>query len=246
MVDNMRYVGFLSAKALLRIINEKNLALARDQNPLTRLPGNTRIYEFVSQALASRTDASVLIYFDFDNFKPFNDTYGFRAGDRAIQLFADLLQREMRREDQFVGHIGGDDFFVGVRNGDLSSACTLATSVATRFAEDVRSLYDATDRDRGYIFAKGRRGRRHRFPLLSVSAAVLAITQSAEHGSMDSVLSAISTLKKVAKDSRGRIAAAILMPGGTVQTFDVSNAGGTRESEAGSPVAPFSWRPARV
>lgn len=61
-----------------------------------------------------------------------------------------------------------------------------------------------------------------------------------------SVLSAIGTLKKVAKDSRGRIAAAILMPGGTVQAFDVADAAGVREGDAGSSVATFSWRPARA
>jgi len=206
-VENQRYVGFLSARSLLRIINEKNLALARDENPLTRLPGNTCIYEFVSEALASQSEASVLIYLDFDNFKPFNDIYGFRAGDRAIQMFAEVLKREMNRDGHFVGHIGGDDFFVGIKGGSLDSACRLVATVASRFREDVRSLYDPADRKRGWVIARDRRGRRHRFPLLSVSAAVLGVGPTQAHPLMDAVLATISRLKKVAKEDDSHVAA---------------------------------------
>ncbi len=84
MVDNLKYVGFLSARSLLKVLNEKNLRIARDQNPLTRLPGNTCIHEYVSNALHDVLQSFGLVYFDFDNFKPYNDTYGFRKGDRII------------------------------------------------------------------------------------------------------------------------------------------------------------------
>ena len=83
-VEDMKYAGFLSAPALLKILNEKNLSAARDQNPLTKLPGNTRIYEYISEALQNREEQYALIYFDFDHFKPYNDKYGFRNGDRVI------------------------------------------------------------------------------------------------------------------------------------------------------------------
>ena len=240
-VENQRYVGFLSARSLLRIINEKNLTVARDQNPLTRLPGNTCIYEFVSEALAARTEATVLVYLDFDNFKPFNDIYGFRSGDRAIQMFAELLHREMDRDGHFVGHIGGDDFFVGITGGDLEAACRSVASVAAQFGEDVRSLYDAADRKRGCMVARDRSGRRRRFPLLSVSAAVLGVAPHGEHPPMEAVLSTISRLKKVAKESDRHVAAGHLGADGSVRLAGATGAGARPTPEApGSPAADAS------
>ena len=67
-------------------LSEKNIAIARDQNPLTKLPGNTLITAYISETLNDLENTYVYVYFDFDNFKPFNDSYGFRIGDRAILL----------------------------------------------------------------------------------------------------------------------------------------------------------------
>lgn len=69
----MRYAGFLSASSLLKIINEKNIETARDQNPLSGLPGNTVIYEYVSNAMEDLKSFH-FVYFDFDHFKAYNDT----------------------------------------------------------------------------------------------------------------------------------------------------------------------------
>lgn len=77
-INDNKYFGFLSARSLLRVISEKNLALARDQNPLTKLPGNNLINEYLDRALAEGATSHVIAYIDFDNFKPFNDKYGFR------------------------------------------------------------------------------------------------------------------------------------------------------------------------
>ncbi|MEI6560432.1 MAG: GGDEF domain-containing protein, partial [Rhodospirillaceae bacterium] len=83
LVDDFEYVGVLSAASLLRVVNEKNLALARDQNPLTRLPGNSSINDHITAALETAGSSWIFAYFDLDNFKPFNDRFGFRQGDRA-------------------------------------------------------------------------------------------------------------------------------------------------------------------
>src|SRR5258708_6106593 len=115
---DMRYAGFLDSRTLLNVISERNLAAARDQNPLTRLPGNRRIYEFVSRALGEEETPYVMAYFDFDHFKPFNDKFGFRQGDRALILFAEMLVKSLVGDQYFVGHIGGDDFFGGARDVD--------------------------------------------------------------------------------------------------------------------------------
>ncbi|MCD8476564.1 MAG: diguanylate cyclase [Sulfurospirillum sp.] len=103
-------MGYLSSRVLLEMINEKNIVDAKDQNPLTGLSGNRIINEFVSTAMESK-EKVMMAYFDFDNFKPFNDYYGFRKGDRAITLFADILRSAVGLEECLVGHVGGDDFF---------------------------------------------------------------------------------------------------------------------------------------
>ncbi|MDZ7641484.1 MAG: GGDEF domain-containing protein [Desulfurivibrio sp.] len=90
--DNGRYQGFLNANALLKLLSDKNLEEARNQNPLTRLPGNFLINRFISDALGDLENEYIYVYFDFDNFKPFNDKYGLRQGDRAILMFADILE----------------------------------------------------------------------------------------------------------------------------------------------------------
>ncbi len=209
-VDNASYVGFLSAQSLLQILNEKNLALARDQNPLTRLPGNTLIYEVLSQALQSGDYDNTIGYFDFDHFKPFNDCYGFRAGDRAILLFAELFQKLMLREGTFLGHIGGDDFFALVKQTPLVQLVPLVSELVSRFASDVSSLYTEVDRQRGFIEANDRLGRTRRFPLLTVSAALLYIPAGPPRGPLDTIVSAVAAMKRTAKTAPGRLCIGVL------------------------------------
>jgi diguanylate cyclase (GGDEF)-like protein len=207
----LRYAGFLSANALLRLINEKNLLAARDQNPLTRLPGNTRIYEYLSNVLAGSDEVHVVAYMDLDSFKAFNDVYGFRAGDRAIVLFAELAMRHLLREDSFLGHVGGDDFFLGVRGRSPEEVAADLAVMLGRFAEDASSLYEAADRERGYIETNDRAGARRRFPLLTASAAVLTVPAGRRCSSMDAVVRAFAELKEQAKSSRTRVVQATLL-----------------------------------
>lgn len=210
-VDNMKYVGFLSAHSLLRVINEKNLAAARDQNPLTKLPGNNLIHEYVSDVLAATDQDAVLAYFDFDNFKPFNDKYGFRLGDRAILLFAELLSKALPRETCFPAHVGGDDFFGGFRGLDYDDALRITREVAATFRRDVESFYDDETRACGHIVGQDRVGNVVRFPLMSVSAAVVHLPAGRPVHTVDEVSQLIAELKKEAKKSPDKVAAGALM-----------------------------------
>ncbi|MBF0204244.1 MAG: GGDEF domain-containing protein, partial [Desulfamplus sp.] len=174
-IENMKYAGFLSAPALLKILNEKNLAAARDQNPLTKLPGNTRIYEYISEALQNREEQYILTYFDFDNFKPYNDKYGFRNGDRVILYFADLLKKYSQIPNRFVSHIGGDDFFMGIRRENSQSLYNEMVELADKFRKDVESFYDEEAIKDGFTVSYDREGNIKRFNLLSVSIVILEI-----------------------------------------------------------------------
>ncbi|CAA7615847.1 GGDEF domain-containing protein [Magnetospirillum sp. SS-4] len=207
-VDATRYVGFLSAHSLLRVINEKNLAAARDQNPLSRLPGNTVILEWVSRALEAAEQAYSMVYFDFDNFKPFNDKYGFRLGDRAILLFAESLSRATNRVGGFAGHIGGDDFFAGFRTTDTEAVMTICRDLVEGFGRDVESFYDDETRQRGHIAGKDRLGNPATFPLMTVSAVVVHLPAGRRSRTIDEISRLISSMKTVAKTSPDHMASA--------------------------------------
>ena len=199
-----RYRGFLHARSLLKIINEKNLSLARDQNPLTKLPGNILIQEYL--ASASEPAATYhFAYLDFDYFKPFNDTYGFRTGDRAILMFADILRGAFGRAGRFVGHVGGDDFFVGFTDVSADDAVTELRTVLAKFKNDVESLYAPEDRRKGYIFAKSRAGKRARFPLLTISGAMIHKPAGQPLPPIDHLSATIADAKKAAKESEEKI-----------------------------------------
>ncbi|WP_150525540.1 GGDEF domain-containing protein [Roseibium sediminis] len=173
--ENFRYAGFLSATSLLKIIHEKRLLEAQDQNPLTRLPGNAAVARFLIEA-ADKTDTlRHLCYLDFDNFKPFNDRYGFRQGDRAILMFGELLQRTVNISNCFHGHIGGDDFFVGLVGQSRETVLEHMEKLKTAFRRDIESFYSPEDRARGHIVSRDRFGVEREFPLLDCSVSVLSI-----------------------------------------------------------------------
>ncbi len=204
-VQESQYGGFLHARSLLKIINEKNLQLARDQNPLTKLPGNILIQDYLASAANDEGAKYHFAYLDFDYFKPFNDKFGFRTGDRAILMCADILRSAFNREGRFVGHVGGDDFFIGFHETEREVAVAEVREVVEKFRRDVESLYPAEVRRNGYIKGISREGKRQRFPLLSISGAVLEKSADKTLPSMDVFSSLIAEAKKHAKQSEERI-----------------------------------------
>ncbi|WP_373034778.1 GGDEF domain-containing protein [Sulfurimonas sp.] len=194
------YYGFLSARAIITIMNEQNLLFAREQNPLTKLPGNTMIEKYIWEASRSK-EKFLLCYFDLDNFKAFNDVYGFRNGDRVIQLFADILRKNLPTEF-FKAHIGGDDFFAGVKSDEKEdfNFITDVNNVVKKFTNDVIEFYSQDDKNRGYILSKDREGNKKQFPLLTVSASILIIHEKTNKRSIENINNILSIQKKVAKD----------------------------------------------
>lgn len=212
MVDDMKYVGVLSTKALLKLINEKNIALARNQNPLTKLPGNTMIHEYFSESLSNFKSTYHLIYFDFDNFKPYNDQYGFRNGDRLILMFADLLKKAGFSEKRFVGHVGGDDFFLGIKDAKRSEVIREMMELASRFKKNAESFYDSNALEKGFMTGKDRAGIVREIPLMTVSIAVLELPLNADRScSIEDAANIIALLKKEAKRSEQGISSASIM-----------------------------------
>lgn len=211
MVDRMKYAGFLSAASLLRIIHEKNIETARDQNPLSGLPGNTVIYEYVSNAMEDLKSFHFFIYFDFDYFKAFNDIYGFRRGDRAILLFTDILKKLRSETGLFAGHIGGDDFFMGIASMGLSEAAGIVSGIIEEFRKNVESFYEPDAISNGFIESRDRSGNMARFPLMTVSAVMLKIQGNRKSiYSSEHISGMIARLKPVAKGRADKLCIACI------------------------------------
>ena len=207
--NNGAYGGFLSTPSIIRALHERTLARAQDENPLTRLPGNALIGDYLTGCLNS-DDAITITYLDFDNFKPFNDIYGFRQGDRAILLFAQILRDYENRHAWFVGHIGGDDFFAAIPHIPADHARQQVSKLIQQFTDDARSFYDAEARAQGYITGPDRDGNLRQFPLLSASAVVLPLPQGIKSFTVDDISTAIAQFKKQSKAAPDRIAVATL------------------------------------
>lgn len=140
-------------------------------NPLTFLPGGPAIEDEASSRIRAGGPLA-FFYMDIDNFKAYNDNYGYLAGDAAIRLAAQVLtevQSAFTGEDIFVGHIGGDDF---VLMCDPARAEEVACSIAEKFDAASRGLYSQADRERGAIFARDRAGNAREYPLMSLTIAI--------------------------------------------------------------------------
>jgi diguanylate cyclase (GGDEF)-like protein len=207
-VRDRRFAGFLSSRALLGIVSENNIATARDQNPLTRLPGNQMIVDTTARAVLDSGTAYAIAYFDFDNFKPFNDAYGFRQGDRALLLFANLLSTRLPNQDVFVGHLGGDDFFACLKNHSADTARPIIEPLLSAFRKDIESFYGAEARQLGYLHAMDRQGAERRFPFMRVSCAILDLPIGRHTITVDALSIYLADVKKAAKISADGIAIA--------------------------------------
>jgi EAL domain-containing protein (putative c-di-GMP-specific phosphodiesterase class I)/GGDEF domain-containing protein len=207
LTEGQRYLGMLSAAALLTLLNEVRLHSALDQNPLTRLPGNLAVAAHVAAAAVRSEQVRHLCYFDFDNFKPFNDRHGFRQGDRMITLFAEALRRHFPAEQGgFLGHIGGDDFFGGFAGLVGEALRQRLASLLRDFAETAAGLYTAEERAAGGILAQDRDGQPRIFPLLRCSVALLELPGGEAACEPERLMTEIAALKTEAKRSEAGLA----------------------------------------
>jgi diguanylate cyclase (GGDEF)-like protein len=173
----------------------------RDLSPLTGLPGNFRI----SEALETRVDSGnpmAVVHSDLDNFKAFNDHYGFMRGDTVIKFTAKVLlaaASATANGDVFVGHIGGDDFVSICHADDMKAYCE---EIITRFDDGILDYYDTADALQGYIEVTDRKGERHAYPICSLSMGV-ASTETKALTSEWEASSVAAEMKEVAKSIPG-------------------------------------------
>lgn len=196
--DSGHYLGVSSGHALLREITQMQINAARYANPLTLLPGNVPINEHMDRLLDNHIP-SWACYCDLDNFKPFNDVYGFRRGDEVIQFIGKLLQVNLQPELDFVGHIGGDDFILLFQSEDWQERCD---KILRNLQKAIADFYDVTDARVGGINSEDRQGNKVFHPLISMSIGAVKI-DSELFKSHHEISAAISTAKKMAKSIKG-------------------------------------------
>jgi diguanylate cyclase (GGDEF)-like protein len=158
----------LSARVKTALRRSKEM---RAINPLTQLPGNVQVQDEVNMNVALRRPFA-LMYVDLDNFKAFNDHYGFLRGDEAIKLLANCLRDVMNTHaggSSFLGHVGGDDFIAIVHP---DTAEKTAQAIVELWDSNVPRMYDQEDIERGFIEVADRRKRMHRYPMCTVSIGI--------------------------------------------------------------------------
>jgi diguanylate cyclase (GGDEF)-like protein len=172
----------------------------RNLSPLTGLPGNIRIQEEIERQVREHRPFAVL-YVDLDNFKTYNDKYGFVRGDRLIQGTARMIQDAVMAHDTdgFVGHVGGDDFVAVV---EPETAEDVAKRVCERFDEDRSLYYEDEDLDRGFVRMEDRKGVEQEIPLVSVSVGI-ATTSKRAFAHYGEAVAVATEMKQFAKRDGG-------------------------------------------
>jgi len=193
-----RYVGIGSVQDLMREVTAMQMEAAKYANPLTQLPGNVPINQYIDNLLAAR-EACTIAYCDLDHFKPFNDVYGYARGDDVIRLTARVLTEVCDPEIDFIGHIGGDDFVLVFRSKDWQARCERALRL---FGEEILGFFSRDDVDRGGYVTENRKGELEFHALTSLSIGVAEAPPGAFRSHLEvSVVAA--EVKKKAKAMKG-------------------------------------------
>ncbi len=146
----------------------------RRVSPLTGLPGNVQIQAEMKKRLLNK-EIFAMMYFDLDNFKAYNDVYGFANGDEIIKFTAKVISKHVHNiggGNNFIGHIGGDDFVAIVEETDYDKVCQ---DIIAEFDSEAVNFYNEEDVERGYVEVANRRGIIEQFPLTSISIGVVEV-----------------------------------------------------------------------
>jgi EAL domain-containing protein (putative c-di-GMP-specific phosphodiesterase class I)/GGDEF domain-containing protein len=217
-----RYAGIGNLRELMALITDLQIRAARYANPLTLLPGNVPINEHLDDLIECRRPF-VAAYCDLDHFKPFNDAFGYLCGDQMIQLVGRLLSEAAADHDDFVGHIGGDDFVILLQSPDWERRLR---GVLARFDASLPQYVAANVIAAGGYQGEDRRGRPvfHALPTLSIGCVRVSPD---DFGSQHEVSAALVEAKHQAK----RIAGSVLF------IERRSRSSGTTDTTAGSHTA---------
>lgn len=159
---------FYTIKNISRLI-----ASNRCISALTGLPGNVQIENEMKRRMSSQ-DIYAVLYVDLDNFKSYNDKYGFMNGDEVIKFTSDLIQESIQKygiPGDFLGHIGGDDFVAIV---NYENAKKIGRSVVKNFDARIKKFYNQEDATKGWIRVVNRKGKLEKYPIMTITVAMIS------------------------------------------------------------------------
>lgn len=200
---NNLYLGVVSVKDLLETAVSIQVTRAVDSNPLSGLPGNNTIEEKVTKCLHLEQPFAIA-YLDLDNFKAYNDAYGFNNGDLMLKTLVRCLKNCCTNRE-FLGHIGGDDFVI---ISDYHHLEEISEKITQLFSASIQTLYSKEDWENGYIRSKNRNGFDDTFPIVTLSISIIT-NRSHNFASIDDFSKELVILKKKAK----------LQPGHSIQAI---------------------------
>jgi EAL domain-containing protein (putative c-di-GMP-specific phosphodiesterase class I)/GGDEF domain-containing protein/CBS domain-containing protein len=192
-----KYLGIVTVRDLLMRTIEIEIVNAKHLNPLTELPGNLMIEKHLEKCLKLEKTHYIL-YIDIDNFKSYNDVYGFEKGDMVLRTVTAILKKNVTG-GQFVGHIGGDDFIAVVEEKHTEAICC---GIVKQFDDSVMNYYSQEDIGKGFILSKNRHGVEESFPLMSISIAGLS---NHNRGNVFELSEKASLIKKKCKQCTGSV-----------------------------------------
>ena len=161
------YYLYYTVKNINRLLTSN-----RKMSPLTGLPGNVQIHAELKKRIL-RKEPFCVLYLDLDNFKAYNDVYGFLKGDQIIEFTARVILQgvhENLEEGVFVGHVGGDDFVAILPTTNCEKICQ---NIIAMFDSQVGQFFTERDLEKGYIEVANRKGIIEQFPLTSLSIGVV-------------------------------------------------------------------------
>jgi diguanylate cyclase (GGDEF)-like protein len=189
-----------NADELLACVRRQLIRMQQSSlSPLTLLPGGLQLERAINYKI-NGVDPWSILYLDLDNFKAFNDVYGFLAGNSMILLVGQICQQVARDHgnvEDFVGHVGGDDFVVVTTPDRVKILCY---QILIRYKKESQALYHPDDRERGTISGVDRKGRPYQFPLVSLSIGVVSSQFHYPH-SLEEIGALAAEAKRRAKQS---------------------------------------------
>jgi len=198
--NNGRYMGIGSVQDLMREITAMQIKAAQHANPLTHLPGNVPIQRQIEELLSAKL-GFVIAYCDLDNFKAFNDVFGYALGDQIISFTSNILADCRDPELDFIGHVGGDDFILVFRSQDWQKRCEAALA---HFDRDVRNFFSQEVLTEGGYYSENRKAEREFNPILSLSIGAIEVHPNAFENAL--TIAAVATeAKKKAKAAQGSV-----------------------------------------
>jgi len=143
-----------------------------------------------------------MLYWDIDNFRIYNEIYGFEEGDKAISILSDIILNSVKSfggNDDFIANFNGDDFVIITSSNNDEE---ISKKIIAEFDKNILALYNSIDKERGYIVSRSRLGEVHTYPIMTLSIAMVS-NEKRSFSCTPEVITVINEVKSKAKETQG-------------------------------------------